>query len=88
MPGRVKYIPNVVMDLDINPTSFSKCSIQDCHKSLGDPGEKCIGSCIDEAQSTFAEGRSILEGPLIVNELCSWVKKMRPEDVLIQGGLP
>lgn len=36
--------------------------------------KKVIGSVVDEVQSAFVEGRNILEGPLIVNEVCSWAK--------------
>nr|KAJ0214831.1 hypothetical protein LSAT_V11C400224590 [Lactuca sativa] len=37
---------------------------------------KCvIGQCIGDVQTAFVEGRNILDGLLIINELCSWAKK-------------
>lgn len=36
--------------------------------------KKVIGGVIDEVQSAYVVGRNILEGPLVVNELCSWAK--------------
>nr|KAJ0197982.1 hypothetical protein LSAT_V11C700375200 [Lactuca sativa] len=36
--------------------------------------KKVIGGVIDEVQSAYVEGRNILEGPLVVNALCSWAK--------------
>nr|KAJ0214062.1 hypothetical protein LSAT_V11C400160070 [Lactuca sativa] len=44
-------------------------------KILANRMRKHIGGCINEVQSAFLEGRNILEGPLIVNELVSWTQK-------------
>lgn len=43
-----------------------------------------IGECTDEAQTTFIESRNILEGPLIVNELYSWGKKINKKILLFK----
>lgn len=32
----------------------------------------------------FVEGRNILDGPLMVNELCSWAKKTRMQMLLFK----
>nr|KAJ0205522.1 hypothetical protein LSAT_V11C500260820 [Lactuca sativa] len=44
-----------------------------------------IGECIDEIQTAFVEGRNILEGPLIVNELCSGGKKANKKILLFKA---
>nr|KAJ0215151.1 hypothetical protein LSAT_V11C300106750 [Lactuca sativa] len=44
-----------------------------------------IGSVIDEVQSTYVEGRNILKGPLIVNELCSWSKNKKRKMLLFKA---
>lgn len=43
-----------------------------------------IVSFIGEEQSVFIEGRNIIEGPLIVNELCTWVKKIGKQMLLFK----
>lgn len=42
-----------------------------------------VGSMVDEIQSTYIEGRHILEGPLIINEVCSWAKKEKKKIFLL-----
>lgn len=32
---------------------------------------------IDEVQSAYVDGRNILDGPLIINEVCTWAKKVK-----------
>lgn len=41
-------------------------------------------SCIDDVQSAYVEGRNILDGPLIVNEICSWAKKVKRKVLLFK----
>lgn len=36
-----------------------------------------IGSVVDEVQSVYIEGRNILNGPLIMNEIVSWAKSCK-----------
>lgn len=38
-----------------------------------------IGHVVGDVQSAYITGRNILEGPLIINELCSWAKKAKKE---------
>lgn len=39
---------------------------------------KCVISLVvDEVQSAYIEGRNILDGPLIINELKNWAKKSK-----------
>lgn len=44
-----------------------------------------MGHCIDEVQSAYVEGRNILDGPLIVNEICSWAKKSKKKVLLFKA---
>ncbi|KAJ0694981.1 putative RNA-directed DNA polymerase [Helianthus annuus] len=39
--------------------------------------KKVIGSVISESQSAFLKGKFILDGPLIINELFNWGKKLK-----------
>lgn len=39
--------------------------------------KKVIGSVVDEVQSAYVEGGNILDGPLVVNEIYSWAKKLK-----------
>lgn len=43
-----------------------------------------IGNVIDEVQSAYVEGKSILDGPLIINEICSWAKKVKKKAPLFK----
>lgn len=43
-----------------------------------------MGNCIDEVQSAYVEGRNILDGPLVVNEICSWAKKSKTKVLLFK----
>ncbi|GJS19942.1 RNA-directed DNA polymerase, eukaryota, reverse transcriptase zinc-binding domain protein [Tanacetum coccineum] len=38
-----------------------------------------IGSCISSVQSAFIQGRNILDGPLILNEVLSWYRDRKKE---------
>ena len=44
-------------------------------KALASRLKRVIGSVIDEIQTGFIEGRNILDGPMIINKVCSWAKK-------------
>lgn len=39
---------------------------------------------IGESQLAYIEGRNILDGPLIINEVCSWAKKTKKELLLFK----
>lgn len=38
-----------------------------------------IGSNVDEVQSAYIEGKNILDGPLIINEIVSWAKQTKKQ---------
>lgn len=39
---------------------------------------------VDEVQSAYVEGRNILHGPLIVNDIFSWAKKAKKKVLLLK----
>lgn len=69
---------------DFRPISLIGCIYKVISKTLANRLKAVIGKVIDEVQSAFVEGRHILEGPLIVNELCSWAKKEKKEMLLFK----
>ncbi|KAL7590464.1 uncharacterized protein LOC111876912 [Lactuca sativa] len=70
--------------VDFRSISLIGCIYKIISKVLATILKTIIGSVIDEVQSTYVEGRSILEGPLIVNEICSWVKKTKKKVLLFK----
>ncbi|XP_022008026.1 uncharacterized protein LOC110907340 [Helianthus annuus] len=46
--------------------------------------KKIIGDIISESQSAFLKERFILDGPLVLNELISWVKKNGKQSFLLK----
>ena len=43
-----------------------------------------IKTVVGEAQSAYVQGQSILDGPLIVNELCGWAKSIKKNIMLFK----
>lgn len=39
---------------------------------------------VDEVQKTDVENRNILEGPLIINEVCSWAKEVKKKVLILK----
>lgn len=60
---------------DYRPISLIGALYKIVAKTLAIRVKTHIGVCIDEVQSAFVEGRNILEGPLIINEVSSWALK-------------
>lgn len=74
----ISLLPKVKDPLHLNdfrPISLIGCVYKIIAKALASRIKKVIGTVIDEVQTAFIEGRNILDGPLIINELCSWAKK-------------
>ena len=69
---------------DFRPISLIGCIYKIISKALSNRFKKVIGSVIDEVQSAYVEGRNILDGPLIVNEVCSWAKKLKKKILLFK----
>lgn len=57
--------------LDYRPICLIGCLYKSISKTLAHRIKSSIGMNIDEVQTTYVEGRNILDGPLIINELCS-----------------
>ena len=53
-------------------------------KALANRLKKVVGSMIGDTQTTFVKGRNILDGPLIINEVCSWAKKIKKRLFLLK----
>ncbi|KAL7598934.1 hypothetical protein Lser_V15G26688 [Lactuca serriola] len=62
---------------DYRPISLIGCFYKIISKTLANRLKKTIGLNIREEQSAYVEGRNIQDGPMIVNELCSWAKKVK-----------
>lgn len=43
-----------------------------------------VGKVVGEVQSTYFEGRSISDGPLIVNDLLGWAKNIKKRILLFK----
>nr|KAJ0217194.1 hypothetical protein LSAT_V11C300153710 [Lactuca sativa] len=69
---------------DFRPISLIGCLYKIIPKVLACRLKKVVGLTVDEVQSTYVDGRSMLDGPLIVNEICSWSKKMKKEILLFK----
>lgn len=61
---------------DYRPISLIGSLYKIIVKSLSIRLTKIIGVCIGEVQSAFVAGRNILNGPLVISEMCSWAKKV------------
>ncbi|KAI3517218.1 hypothetical protein L1887_16430 [Cichorium endivia] len=69
---------------DFRPISLIGCMYKIIAKSLANRLKRVVGLNIDEVQTAFVEGRNILDGPLIVNEICSWAKKVKKKILLFK----
>ncbi|XP_042753081.1 secreted RxLR effector protein 78-like [Lactuca sativa] len=43
-----------------------------------------IGKVVEDVQTAFIEGRNILDGPMIINEICTWAKKVKHKTFLLK----
>lgn len=69
---------------EYRPISLISCMYKVIAKILALRLKKVVGSVVDEAQSAYVEGRNILDGPLIVNELCTWAKRSKKKVLLFK----
>lgn len=70
----ISLVPKIKDPLKMNdyrPISLIGCLYKITAKLLETRLKKVVGSIIGEAQSAYVAGRNILDGPLIVNEVCS-----------------
>lgn len=60
---------------DYRPISLIGCLYKIIAKILAIRLKRVIGDIVGEEQTAYVEGRNILDGPLIINEVFSWVKR-------------
>nr|KAJ0196777.1 hypothetical protein LSAT_V11C700381330 [Lactuca sativa] len=69
---------------DCRPINLIGCLNKIISKLLSTRLKSVIGSIIDDVQSAYVEGRCILDGPLIINEICSWAKRSKKKVLLFK----
>ncbi|XP_022014901.2 uncharacterized protein LOC110914417 [Helianthus annuus] len=69
---------------DYRPISLVGVVNKVISKILANRLKKVLGSVISINQSAFLGGRFILDGPLIINEVCSWLKKSKRKAFLFK----
>nr|KAJ0191688.1 hypothetical protein LSAT_V11C800406980 [Lactuca sativa] len=69
---------------DYRPISLIGCLSKIISKLLSNRLKSVIGNLIGDMQSAYVEGRCILEGPLMVNEVCSWAKRAHKKILLFK----
>lgn len=62
---------------EFRPISLIGCIYKIIAKILISRLKKVVGKLVSQEQSTYIEGRQILDGPLMLNEVCGWVKKSK-----------
>ncbi|KAJ0469381.1 putative RNA-directed DNA polymerase [Helianthus annuus] len=83
----ITLIPKISDPQSINkfrPISLIGCISKVVSKILATRLKGVIGSVVSDVQTAYIEGRSILEGPLIVNEIVSWAKKSKRKAMLFK----
>lgn len=74
----ISLIPKVSDPLtlkDYRPINLVGCLYKVLSKVLANRLKKVLNKIISPSQTAYVEGRSILDGPLILNEIISWAKK-------------
>ena len=64
---------------DYRPIHLMGCIGKIVSKVLVERLKTIVRTVISEVQTAFVKNRSILDGPLIVNELISWAKRVKKE---------
>ncbi|KAJ9555174.1 hypothetical protein OSB04_009788 [Centaurea solstitialis] len=79
-PSFISLFPKVNDPLslrDYRPISLIGCIYKIIAKLLTGRLKKVVGKVVSMEQSAYVEGRQILDGPLMVNEVCSWAKRSK-----------
>lgn len=70
----ITLIPKIKDPLNLGeyrPISLIGCMYKIMAKILASRLKWVVGTVVDEVQSIYIEGRNILEGPLVINEICT-----------------
>ncbi|KAJ0440819.1 putative RNA-directed DNA polymerase [Helianthus annuus] len=79
----ITLVPKVKDPVSLNnfrPINLVRVISKVISKVIANRMRKVLDGVISESQSAFLSGRFILDGPLIVNELISWIKKSKSKD--------
>lgn len=78
---KVKYILTFV---DFRQISLIGCVYKIIATTLASRNMRVIGLVIDEIQTIFIKGKNILDGPMIINEVCAWAIKSKCKSFLFK----
>lgn len=70
---------------DYKPISLIGCMYKIISKIVATRLKAVVGKVVGEVQPTYVEGRSILDGPLIVNDICGWAKSIKKKILLFKA---
>lgn len=83
----ISLLPKVKDPLSLNeyrPINLIGCVYKILAKALSSRHKMMFGYVIDEVQTAFIENRNILDGPLIINEVCAQAKKSKTKTFLFK----
>lgn len=83
----ITLVPNVNDPLTLSefrPIILIRCVFKIIAKTLMSWIKKVIGLIIYEVQTNFIHGCNILEGRVIINEVCSWANKAKSKKYLFK----
>ncbi|GKE06167.1 RNA-directed DNA polymerase, eukaryota, reverse transcriptase zinc-binding domain protein [Tanacetum coccineum] len=76
----IALVPKIQDSLHLNdfrPISLIGCQYKVIAKVLANRLLKVINSIVSEVQTAYIQGRQIIDGPLIVNEILAWATKKK-----------
>lgn len=83
----ITLIPKVKDPLslsDYRPINLIGCISKIISKVLADRLKTVMDSVVSREQTAFIKGRSILDGPLVVNEIINWAKKRNKKKLIFK----
>ena len=73
--------------VNYRPISLIGCLYKIVAKILANCLNDIIGSIVDKVQSSYVKDKNILDGPLVMNEIFTWDKKVKkPKFLLGENG--
>lgn len=83
----ISLIPKVndpISLTDYHPISLMGCMFKIISKILAIRHKSVVGDLIGDVQSAYVEGRSILDTPLMINELLYWSKVAKKKILMLK----